>query len=254
MLIKKETNYLASAVSDGRIAFAYQAIVCAATHKTESYECLLRVVQEDGGLISAAPYIATAQKDGSFEALNLDEIVLAQVVNELKFNSELVLSMNVSNATISSDKWFDQARVLLQSKSIANRLIIEITETCHVPDLWNMQRFIYELHHLGCRVALDGFATGVFSEERMDIWSFRSLGVDMIKIDGERYIKDITHNPKNWKFVKKVVDFAKEHNIITIAEYVSTAEIAHTLRAIGVDCLQGYYYSYPGYKPWIKKS
>ncbi|MFT7003763.1 MAG: EAL domain-containing protein (putative c-di-GMP-specific phosphodiesterase class I) [Sulfurimonas sp.] len=45
--------------------------------------------------------------------------------------------------------------------------------------------------------------------------------------------------------LKVLIAFAKNANIKTIAEYVSTKEIDEKVRELGIDYIQGYFYGEP---------
>lgn len=253
-ILNQQDSDLYTAVIQKRLTFVYQAIVCSISGMIKGYESLLRISRliEGEELISASPYIEQSERNGSYMHLRLDEFVLENAIQELSQNPELVLSINISNMVIANGSWLKHAKQLLVQRSVALRLIIEITETGSFCNIAIMKEFISEVQSLGCKVALDDFGTGIFSEACLNMSSFSILGADLIKIDGQ-YIKDIVDNKVSRAFVQSVVDFAQQHQIQTVAEYVSNAEIAETVCNMGVDYMQGYYLSTPKPKPWIKE-
>ncbi len=79
------------------------------------------------------------------------------------------------------------------------------------------------------------------------------INVDILKIDGA-FIRDIIENPESKLFVNMLLNFAKAYNLKTVAEFVETGEIAKILMDLGVDYLQGFYFSKAlNYRPWIKE-
>ena len=62
---------------------------------------------------------------------------------------------------------------------VAERLIIEITETAAIHDLDDTRGFVARVKDLGCRIAIDDFGAGYTSFRNL-----RKLGVDIVKIDG----------------------------------------------------------------------
>ena len=65
-----------------------------------------------------------------------------------------------------------------------------------------------------------------------------------MKIDGT-LIKDIAKDTFFESIVRSIVEFAKENNIKTIAEYVENEDIYKKIKEIGVDYSQGYYFGKP---------
>ena len=75
----------------------------------------------------------------------------------------------------------------------------------------------------------------------------------MVKIDGA-FIRDLTDNADNRFFVKTLLDFTRGFGLLSVAEFVETGEIAKMLIELGVDQLQGYYFSKPlNHRPWLKE-
>jgi EAL domain-containing protein (putative c-di-GMP-specific phosphodiesterase class I) len=70
------------------------------------------------------------------------------------------------------------------------------------------------------------------------------LKPDYIKIDGS-LIKNIDTDKDSFELVKAIVQFSKELNIKTIAEYVHNKEVFDIVFNLGVDEFQGYHFGKP---------
>jgi EAL domain-containing protein (putative c-di-GMP-specific phosphodiesterase class I) len=70
----------------------------------------------------------------------------------------------------------------------------------------------------------------------------------MVKIDGA-YVKDLSASPDNQIFVRTLVDLAKNFNLKTVAEWVTSAQDADLLESFGVDYFQGYHFGEPAVAP-----
>jgi len=128
---------------------------------------------------------------------------------------------------------------------IAERLIVEITETAGLEDVEACSHFVSTLRDLGCQIALDDFGAGYTSFRHL-----KQLAVNMIKIDGA-FVRNIGENPDNLAFVRTLIDLARTFNLQTVAECVETLEEAETMRNEGVDFLQGYAFGAPQMiAPW----
>ncbi len=89
-------------------------------------------------------------------------------------------SVNVSPAsTIDPDWWAGLGALLRAHPGVAERLIIEITETAAIQDIDDTRGFVARVKDLGCRIAIDDFGAGYTSFRNL-----RKLGVDIVKIDG----------------------------------------------------------------------
>ena len=70
------------------------------------------------------------------------------------------------------------------------------------------------------------------------------MNFDIIKIDGF-LIRDSAYNIDNRIFVESIVKIAQEIGAITVAEFVENGYTAKYLIDIGIDYMQGYYFSAP---------
>ncbi len=240
-------NYLGQAVKENRIRLAYQPIIDSHTGEVAHYEALLRLCGEDGSITSAGALIPIAERMGFIPMI--DRIVLEKVVNELRMDASVRLAVNVSNLTIQDSSWLTLLTELLQKNpEVAERLIVEITETAVHGDLKHSARFCAEVQALGCMIALDDFGSGYTSFRQL-----KTLSIDYVKIDGS-FIRDLTDNADSRLFVKILLDFTKGFGLRSVAEFVETGEVAKMLMDLGVDYLQGYYFSKPSNtRPWIKE-
>jgi len=123
--------------------------------------------------------------------------------------------------------------------NLEKQLVVEILESEGIDNYEFVINVIENLKTNGVEIAIDDFGTG-YSNFAYLI----SLDINTLKIDGS-LIKDIDTNPSSKVIVKSIVSFAKELNIITVAEFVSSKEIYEVIKEIGVDLAQGYYFSEP---------
>ena len=70
------------------------------------------------------------------------------------------------------------------------------------------------------------------------------MNIDYLKIDAS-LIKNIAINENSYKITKTIIEFAKNLNLKTIAEYVENEEIFNIVRNLGADYSQGYFFSAP---------
>ena len=242
--IMSSAGYIKNALLEDRLQFAFQPIVeiKADTSSIFCYECLLRIQTEQGDLVSAGSYINTCEEIGIIE--NIDIATLYRVKEHLVGNN-ITLSFNISSQSIENDRVIQHLYKVAENKSIAERMIIEITETSLNRNLAKMKEFIVHAQKLGCKVAIDDFGAGYTSFKQL-----KMLPIDILKIDGS-IITNINSNLDNNIFVKTIVELTKGRGIITVAEYVEDAETSHVLSKMGVNYLQGYHFSPAlNYIPW----
>ncbi len=234
------------ALKDGRLPLAYQPVVSSETGEVDYYECLLRMIDEEGRTVAAGEFVAAIEQLGFIRVI--DRYVLETAFEEIVNNPGFRLGINISGFTATDRAWLRAITALLKEKpDMADRVLVEITETAALHDLEESVRFVNKLRDLGCRVALDDFGAGFTSLRHL-----QALAVDTVKIDGS-FVRNLTQNPDNQVFLRHLVGLANGLGLHTVAECVETEEEAALLRREGVGFLQGYYYGRPTLeKPWIK--
>jgi EAL domain-containing protein (putative c-di-GMP-specific phosphodiesterase class I)/GGDEF domain-containing protein len=240
-------NYLLRAFKEKRLRLAYQPVIESKTGKTAHYEALLRMVSATGKISSAGALIPVAEKMGLIDII--DTMVMEMVIAELRNSPDVTLALNVSNNTTENTVWLENiASLLKETPDIAQRLIVEITETAVHRDLRRTAFFVANLQSMGCQVALDDFGSGYTSFRQL-----KALSVDMVKIDGI-FIKDLAHSADNQFFVKTLLDFSQGFGLKTVAEFVENGEITKILMGMGVDYMQGYYFGKPeNHRSWLNE-
>ena len=116
---------------------------------------------------------------------------------------------------------------------VAERLIVEITETVAIQDIDDIRGFVTRLKNFGSRIAIDDFGAGYTSFRNL-----RKLGVDIVKIDGA-FVQNIARSADDRAFVQTLIDLARRLDIKTVAEWVQDEEAAVMLREWGCDYIQG---------------
>jgi EAL domain-containing protein (putative c-di-GMP-specific phosphodiesterase class I) len=227
-----------AALRQDRLLFAFQPVVSAATGKVDYFECLLRMRDEEGDIVSGGEFITTIEQLGLIGLI--DRFVLEKTVQELADHPEIRLGFNVSGLTACDRPWLRSLISLLRNRrDLARRLVIEITETAALYDIEETARFVDTLRHAGCRVALDDFGAGHTALRHLE-----TLAVDTVKIDGS-FVRDLANSPENRIFLRHLLGLTKGFGLSTVAECVESAEDAALLRAEGIGYLQGYYVGAP---------
>lgn len=232
------------ALRTGRLPFAYQPVVDSTTGAVDYYECLLRMIDEEGRVVIAGDFVTAIEQLGFIRLV--DRYVLEKAVQDLAEAPDICLGFNISGLTATDRSWLRAATTLLKDKpAIAQRVVVEITETAALHDIEESARFVSRLRDLGCRVALDDFGAGFTSLRHL-----QSLAVDTVKIDGS-FVRNLAQTPDDQIFLRHLIGLSTGLNLRTVAECVESADEAAMLRREGVGFLQGYYFGMPSLeKPW----
>jgi EAL domain-containing protein (putative c-di-GMP-specific phosphodiesterase class I) len=226
------------ALNHDRLLLAFQPVVCAATGRIDYYECLLRMRDEERGLVTCGEFIEAIERVGLIGLI--DRFVVRKVAAELAGHPEVRLGLNVSGLTACDREWLRAVIALLRRRpDVARRLVVEITETAALNNVAESVRFVDALRDIGCRVALDDFGAGHTSLRHLQI-----LAVDTIKIDGS-FVRTLPSSHDSRVFLRHLVGLTRGFGLRTVGECVETAEEAALLRAEGIGYLQGFHCGRP---------
>jgi diguanylate cyclase (GGDEF)-like protein/PAS domain S-box-containing protein len=233
-----------NALEDNRFELFRQTILPLQSEEEGAhYEILLRMRDENGGIISPGLFIDAAERYGITPSIDRWVIRSAfrWLVSEADERERLSLcSINLSGQSLGDEKFLpfvqDQFRM---SGLDASKICFEITETAAIASYSQANRFINALKELGCKFALDDFGTGLSS-----FGYLKHFPVDYLKIDGS-FVKEILHDPIDREMVRSINEIGHLTGKQTIAEFAENEEIITMLRGMGVDYAQGYGVSEP---------
>ena len=228
----RATDAIVAALNERRIFLAFETVVTAISRAPAFYECLMRVRHSDGSLLGANDVVPVAERLGLVRLL--DHRVVELVVEEMVAAPSLQASLNVSpGSTTDPDWWAGLVSLLRANAGVAERLIVEITESAAIHDIDETRGFVARVKDLGCRIAIDDFGAGYTSFRNL-----RKLGVDILKIDGA-FVQNLNRSEDDRAFVRTLTDLAKRLKLTTVAEWVQDEQAANTLKSWGCDHLQG---------------
>jgi diguanylate cyclase (GGDEF)-like protein len=226
------TDEIVTALNERRIVMAFEPVVDARTRDAAFHECLVRMQQDDGQFLLAPDIVPVAEKLGLIRLV--DHRVLELVVAELAAAPGVQLSLNISPDTTMDPDWWASIESLMRAHpGVAERLIVEITETVAIQDIDDVRGFVTRLKNFGSKIAIDDFGAGYTSFRNL-----RKLGVDIVKIDGA-FVQNIARSADDRAFVQTLIDLARRLGIKTVAEWVQDEESALMLRDWGCDYIQG---------------
>jgi diguanylate cyclase (GGDEF)-like protein len=227
------TDEIVTALNERRIVMAYEPVVAAGSRENAFYECLVRMEQDDGRVLLAPDIVPVAERLGLIRLV--DHRVLELVVAELAQSPGVELSLNISpDTTMDRDWWASIESLMRAHPGVAERLIVEITETVAIQDIDDLRGFVTRLKNYGSRIAIDDFGAGYTSFRNL-----RRLGVDIVKIDGA-FVQNIVHSADDRAFVQTLIDLARRLKIKTVAEWVQDDKSASLLCDWGCDYIQGH--------------
>lgn len=237
--VRETLTMVRRALDERRVTLAYQPVVQARLPaRAAFFEGFMRILAPDSRIIPARDFMPECET--SELGRRIDCMALEMGLAALTQEPGLRLAINLSARSIGWPAWLAALeRGLRNDPTVAERLILEITESSAIimPDLVSV--FMADMQARGICFALDDFGAGYTAFRYLKDFYF-----DIVKIDGQ-FIRDIARNPDNQVLTQALISIARHFDMFTVAESVETAEDARYLVEIGVDCLQGYYFGAP---------
>ncbi len=229
-------NKLSTALESGRIRPFFQPIIHNTSGKREKYEALVRLIDEDGSIITPFFFLETAKRTRQYAMLT--RTMIEQSLDMLSDRS-ISISLNLTVEDIRNYKTVRFFKDKLKEHNVPDRIVVELIESEGIENYEEVSRFIAEIKELGCRVAIDDFGTGYSNFTHL-----MHLNADYLKIDGS-IIKRINDDMNSELVIRMLVDFAHRLGMQTIAEYVDSQALLDKVTALGVDYSQGFFLGKP---------
>jgi diguanylate cyclase (GGDEF)-like protein/PAS domain S-box-containing protein len=224
------------AIEEERLVLHAQPIVDLATDEAVGEELLVRMLDENGDLVSPAAFLPTAERFGLIR--DIDRWVVSRAL-ELTAAGRTV-SVNLSARSVSDPELTDRVEQGLRLAGADPTLLtFEITETAAAADMEEVRAFAKRVQRLGCGLALDDFGTGFGSFIYLKHLPVRELKVDM------EFVRHIADSPADRRLVQSIVMIARALGVQTVAEGVEDAATLGLLREFGVDRAQGWHLGAP---------
>ena len=223
-------NRLRAALDEQRIVAFFQPIMDVASQRIEKYECLVRMIDEQGEPVSPIHFLDLAKKVRLYRAIT--RCMIDSAIERFA-DQPYSFSINLSCEDLLDPELADYIITTVDSHVIGERVIFEILESEGIENYAAVRQFIDRAKALGCRIAIDDFGTGYSNFEHL-----MRLNVDLIKIDGS-LIRQLDENPTAVTLCRGIVQFAEELGIQTVAEFVHSPAVLKKVQALGIHFAQG---------------
>lgn len=208
-----------------------------------SAEALIRWKHPQLGMVSPGVFVPLFEHNGLIEELDL--FVWNEAAAQIKewkerFGISVPVSVNVSRIDIYDPNFVETMKSIVEKNGLEyHELLLEITESAYTEDSGQIIEKVNDLRSVGFRVEMDDFGSGYSSLNMIS-----TLPIDALKLDMQ-FLRNAFRERKNTRLLEAVIQLAESLEVPTIAEGVETAEQMLSLKAMGCDYAQGYYFSRP---------
>lgn len=243
MEVQKIEKMVNDAIENNRIEVHYQPIYSTEKHIFTSAEALVRIRDDKGRLIPPATFIEIAERNGTI--LKLGEIIFENVCTFIETSDVLqygleYIEVNLSVVQCEHEDLAKEFIEIMRKHNISGETInLEITETATLASKKKLIANMIALRNYGVGFSLDDFGTG-----QSNLNYIVDMPVDIVKFD-----KEMTTAYFESTKAKYVMDAAMHMihgmKLDIVSEGVETAEQLDTMKELGIQYIQGYYFSKP---------
>jgi predicted signal transduction protein with EAL and GGDEF domain len=231
------------AMGRGELALHYQPVIDLAAGRVIGAEALLRWRHPELGPIPPAQFIPVLEQSGlmdevgpwildtacadarSFETLGLAGFKVGVNLSPRQFNDPGLPAM--------------VAEALKKADLKPQRLELELTEAALVEDLAHTQGVFEALTAVGVSLAIDDFGAGASS-----LGDLKSLPFGKLKID-RAFVTEVARRTDSQAICAALIELGRRLDIAVLAEGVETREEVDSLRVLGCQLFQGFFFARP---------
>ena len=228
------------ALEAGELRVYYQPIHSVDGRRVVGAEALMRWQHPSRGLILPSVFVPVAEETGFIVPLThwLMQTVCREMKPVLDRHPDFYIAMNLSPNHFADPALPKLIRGIFGAPFASGRLVFEVTERELMDSRTQTAREVIDtLRSDGARVALDDFGTGYSSLRYLAQFQF-----DLLKID-KAFVDAIGTESVTAGLVDDMVAMSRRLGLKAVAEGVETAAQLQYLQNLGIDYVQGWYFS-----------
>ena len=244
---------LGQALTNNELTLAFQPKLTVQGLKLKGVEALARWQHPQKGLISPGVFIPLAERHGMIDMLtrHLLQVAFQHKRNWQNYGLRFNLAFNLSPLSLADSDMVDWLCKMAEDYEVSpTEVTFEITENALLGELASAIQTLARLRLKGFHIAIDDYGTGFANAQQLS-----RVPATELKID-RSLVHRSAARPQQLTILASTVDLAKNLNLSMVAEGVETEEDYQILVSLGVDLVQGFYFSKPLFAEdllaWIK--
>ena len=234
---------LHACVKDGFSQFElfYQPQVDAVTGAVTGAEALLRWPSPEHGEVFPSEFIPLLEE--SRLITQVGAWILEESVSQFRIwrrqVPDFAMSVNVSYIQLKENALLEYLKMRQWDDLPAGQLVLELTESCWVPNLQFLNQEFEELRAMGYGIAIDDFGTGYSSLSHL-----KELPANVLKVD-RSFVTGIHKGSYEYIFLEYIIKLAHSIGLKVCVEGVETEEEFDIVKQTLPDYIQGYLFGRP---------
>lgn len=217
-------------LDNNRLRYAYQPIVSAKDGSIVAYEALMR--SDTDVMVSPLKILKYAERNKrSYEVERYSFFNVLAQIDAMELPDNVRIFINSIPGFLLNDTDYNLLKHLYGH--LMKRMVVEITEQREIEDealvTLNTRR-----DKEGFNLAMDDYGSGYSNTNSILRYMPQIVKLDRLLITG------IDRNMKKQFFVNSLISFARENDMLILAEGVETESELKTVIRLGVDMIQGY--------------
>ena len=231
------------AVRRGDFYVVYQPIYSFEQKRFTTAEALVRLENDELGEVSPEEFIPIAEQNGMI--LQIGEFVFETVCrfvlhHKIWEKGIEYIHVNLSVIQCMQEKLADQLFRIMDLYNLDYRYInLEVTESAAIASSDVLMDNMARLIERNMNFSLDDFGTGFSNTATLIKYPFHTIKLD------KGMVWEAMHNKKAEIILKNTIEMVKMLDMEIVAEGAETPEQVEKLNEMGVDFVQGFYYSKP---------
>ncbi|WP_237361503.1 sensor domain-containing phosphodiesterase [Vibrio marisflavi] len=241
---KRLEEILIRSIEQKKLEVHYQPIIDVTNWKITKFEALCRFAPDEKESFTTQEMINLAEDldlvyglDDAVSMLSLQGLADIQKI----YGKDTGLTINRSfNTDVGAVEVLRSTYNLIEKYAQKPNLVtVELTESAYFDGDVKQSKLLSRMRKKGVKIAIDDFGTGYASMSYLTSCQF-----DLLKID-RGLITDIRKGTNQYTIVKTLIELSHKLGIKVVAEGIETADEVLALKSLGVDYMQGYFFSKP---------
>ncbi|WP_303788173.1 EAL domain-containing protein [Ruminococcus flavefaciens] len=233
---KEDYSLVTRILDENLFDYHFQPIINAKNGDIYAYEALMRARTETKvSPLSIIKYATMQERLFDVERSTFLNVLSIVSENKESFGDAKVFINSIPGVMVGDG---DLSDISAHLEKISEKVVIELTEEAELndTDLMKLKQF-YQRFNID--IAVDDYGTGY-----SNVSNLLRYMPNYVKID-HSLISDINDQPRKQHFVREIIDFCHENNIMALAEGVETSDELHVAINLGADLIQGFYTAVP---------
>ena len=233
---REEYRLTETILNENLLTYHFQPIVRTTDGSIYSYEALMRATTDKW--ISPLSIIKYANMQGRLS--DVEKATFLNVLdkvdnNRTNFGNAKVFINSIPGVKLEGSD-FDKTSMLLSKYS--DVAVVELTEEAELSDT-DLDELKEYFERINVETAVDDYGTGY-----SNVSNLLRYMPNYVKID-RSLLSEIHNKPQKQHFVREIIEFCHDNNIMALAEGVETSEELRMVIHLGADLIQGFYTAKP---------